>query len=61
MSLAVMISIIFGICVAGFLYWLVKFLPFDPPFPAILRGLVVVLTIWWILSRLNVPGIPHLG
>ena len=59
MSTAAAISILFAIALCGFFVWLVKFAPIDATYQTILKG--VFFTIWWILSRLNVPGIPHLG
>ena len=51
-----MISILLAIVVAGFVCWLVTFLPLANPFKQIFMGVVVLFLVLWILQSFGLVG-----
>jgi hypothetical protein len=45
-----LIQIVVALILAGFLYWLITLLPLPPPFPTVIRVVVVIALILWLVS-----------
>jgi hypothetical protein len=48
--LTILFSIIVTLIVAGLIYWLISLIPLPPPFPEIIRVVVILAVVLYLLS-----------
>lgn len=61
MTTATIVSILFALVLCGVFLWLLSVITMDETIKMIVRAMAILFVVWWLLSRLGVPGVPHIG